>query len=64
VTGVLAALAPPLATAGVPCLTIATYETDYLLVKSTDLLAAIAALKEAGHRVDGLIATDRDKCRL
>jgi hypothetical protein len=31
VTGVLAALAPPLATAGVPCLTIATYETDYLL---------------------------------
>jgi hypothetical protein len=63
VTGVLASLAPPLAAAEVPCLTVATYETDYLLVKSADLPAAIAALKEAEHRVDGLVATDRDKRR-
>jgi hypothetical protein len=59
VTGVLAALAPPLAAAGVPCLTIATYETDYLLVKAADLPAAVTALKGAGHRVDGLAVTGR-----
>jgi hypothetical protein len=50
-TGVLAALAPPLADAGVPCLAVATYQTDYLLVKVADLPAAVAALRSAGHVV-------------
>jgi hypothetical protein len=51
VTGVLAALAAPLAAAGVPCLTVATYQTDYLLVQADNLPAALAALRAAGHTV-------------
>ncbi|HXF61949.1 MAG TPA: ACT domain-containing protein [Caldilineaceae bacterium] len=49
VTGVLAALASPLAAAGIPCLAIAAYETDYLLVKTDRLADALAALRDAGH---------------
>lgn len=48
-TGVVAALTAPLADAGIPLLTIATFDTDYLLVKDTQLATAIAALKAAGH---------------
>lgn len=51
VTGVLAALVPPLAEAGVPCLAVATYRTDYLLVQADRLPAAIAALRAVGHHV-------------
>lgn len=51
VTGVLAALAVPLAEAGVPCLAVATYRTDYLLVQADRLPAAIAALRAVGHHV-------------
>jgi hypothetical protein len=46
-----AALATPLAEAGVPLLGVATYDTDYLLVHRSDLAAAIAALRRAGHFV-------------
>ena len=53
VVGVLASLAAPLATAGVPIFAISTYETDYLLVKHTDLSAALAALRGAGHSFEG-----------
>ena len=48
-TGVLASLAAPLAQAGVSLLAIATYDTDYLLVKSDALDRAIATLTAAGH---------------
>jgi hypothetical protein len=51
VTGVAAALASPLAEAGIPILLIATYDTDYLLVRADDLERAIAALDAAGHRL-------------
>lgn len=51
VTGVLSALVTPLAEAGVPCLAVATYQTDYLLVQTAHLPAALAALRAAGHRV-------------
>ncbi len=47
--GVLASLAAPLAQAGISLLAIATYDTDYLLVKSASLDAAVAALSAAGH---------------
>ena len=47
--GVLASLAAPLAQAGISLLAIATYDTDYLLVKSESLAAAVAALRAAGH---------------
>jgi hypothetical protein len=50
VTGVLAALSSILAEAGVVILAVATYQTDYLLVKSEQLEEAISALHEAGHR--------------
>jgi hypothetical protein len=52
-TGVAAALTTPLAGAGIPVLLIATYETDYLLVRRVDLQRAVAALSAAGHRVSG-----------
>ena len=48
-TGVLASLAEPLARAGIPIFAISTFDTDYALVKATNLEAAIAALESAGH---------------
>lgn len=50
-TGIMAALAGPLAEAGISLFGIATYDTDYLLVKADTLDAAITALTAAGHRV-------------
>jgi hypothetical protein len=47
--GVLAALAAPLAQAGVSIFAISTFNTDYILVKQTHLEAAIQALAAAGH---------------
>jgi hypothetical protein len=54
VTGVLAELAAPLAAAGIPCLALATYQTDYRLVKAERLAAAVDALHRAGHTVHTL----------
>ena len=51
-TGILASLATPLADAGVGIFAISTYNTDYVLVKQTDLTQAVAALQVAGHRVN------------
>jgi uncharacterized protein len=48
-TGVLASLATPLAEAGISLLSIATYDTDYFLVKTEAFDAAIAVLVAAGH---------------
>lgn len=50
-TGVLAALAAPLAQAGVSIFAISTHDTDYVLVKDDALQAAVAALRESGHEV-------------
>jgi hypothetical protein len=50
--GVLAALATPLAEAKVSLFATSTFDTDYLLVSETQLHAAIAALKGAGHRIE------------
>ena len=49
--GIFARLAVPLAGAGVPIFPIATFDTDYLLVRENTLSQAIAALARAGHRV-------------
>lgn len=49
--GVLAAIATPLAAAGVPIFPIATYDTDYLLVPGAQLARAVSAFVAAGHRV-------------
>jgi hypothetical protein len=51
-TGILAALAQPLATAGISIFAISTYDTDYLLVKTDTLQAAKQVLTDAGHIVE------------
>jgi uncharacterized protein len=56
VTGVLAALAAPLADAGIPIFAVSTFDTDYLLVKDAQLAASIAALEAAGHEVARALA--------
>jgi hypothetical protein len=49
--GVLASLAAPLAEAKISLFAVSTFDTDYLLVTSETLLAAIAALERAGHTI-------------
>jgi len=49
--GVLAALATPLAEAKISLFAVSTFDTDYLLVASETLPAAVAALERAGHTV-------------
>jgi uncharacterized protein len=49
--GVLAVFAAPLAKANVSLFVLSTFDTDYLLVTENQLPAAIAALRDAGHRV-------------
>src|SRR5205814_10025924 len=48
-TGVIASLVEPLAQAGVPIFLISTFESDYVLVRSSDLGRAVDALEDAGH---------------
>jgi hypothetical protein len=49
--GVLAALAAPLARAGVSIFALSSYDTDRLFVRAHQLGQAVAALREAGHHV-------------
>ena len=51
--GVLASLLAPLAAAGVSVFAVATFDTDYLLVREADLGRAAEALRAAGHSVRG-----------
>jgi hypothetical protein len=50
--GVVHALTRPLAAGRISVLTIATFDTDLLLVRQETLDRAAAALREAGHRVE------------
>lgn len=50
--GILAAIAEPLAEAGLSIFAISTFDTDYVLVKGRDLAAAVAALARAGHQLN------------
>jgi len=50
-TGILASLAAPLAEAGIGVFAIATYDTDFLLVREFELDQAVEALTTAGHSV-------------
>ena len=50
-TGILAAIATPLAQAGVSLFALSTYNTDYVLVKDEMAAAAVEALRAAGHAV-------------
>jgi hypothetical protein len=49
--GVLLEVAAPLARARVSIMPIATYDTDYVLVRATQLALAVATLRAAGHTV-------------
>ncbi|NUM45737.1 MAG: ACT domain-containing protein [Anaerolineales bacterium] len=49
--GVLAALAGVLAEARVSIFVLSTYDTDYVLVKETQLEGTLEALQRAGHQV-------------
>jgi uncharacterized protein len=51
-TGILAAIARPLADAGVPIFAVSTFDTDDVLVHGDRLDDAVAALAAAGHRVE------------
>jgi hypothetical protein len=52
--GVIAALAEPLARAGLPIFVVSTFDSDCLLVKEARLAEAIAVLESAGHGVSAL----------
>ena len=51
VTGVIASFATPLASAGIAIFPFSTYDTDYVLVRETDLARAIDTLRLAGWKV-------------
>jgi hypothetical protein len=51
-TGVMAALAVPLAEAGISLFAVSTFDTDYLLVRENELFGAIEALRGAGHKLN------------
>ena len=50
-TGVLAELSSSLARAEIPIFVVSTYDTDYFLVKATDLERASSTLRNEGHTV-------------
>lgn len=50
-TGILAALAAPLARSAVSLFAVSTYDTDYLLVRQGQLEEALGALRAEGHAV-------------
>jgi hypothetical protein len=51
VTGLMASIAGPLAAVGISLFPVATYDTDYVLVKDSALSRAVAALSAAGFEV-------------
>ena len=50
-TGILACVLNPLAEAGIGIFALSTYNTDYVLVKLTDLPRVLLTLAKAGHRI-------------
>ena len=50
-TGVVAALANPLARVGVGIFVISTFDTDYLLVQHEEIPVAVETLEHAGHTI-------------
>ena len=52
-TGILASVVAPLAEARIPVFAIATYDTDYVLVREARVAEAAIALRAAGFQVAG-----------
>ena len=53
--GLLASLTGPVAAAGVGVFAVSTFDTDYLFVKEAEFQTAVAALRRAGHSVEGVL---------
>ena len=49
--GILAALSGALARADVPLFALSAFDTDYLLVRESDLECSVRALESEGHRI-------------
>ena len=58
--GVLASLTRPVAAAGVGVFVVSTFDTDYLFVKEAEVQVAVAALRRAGHLVEGVTDVTTD----
>jgi len=54
--GVLALLTGPVAAAGAGVFAISTFDTDYLFIKEAEFQTAVAALRGAGHSVEGVLS--------
>ena len=50
-TGILAGISSILAENGVSIFAVSTYDTDYILVRETDLVRAVRALIEGGYEI-------------
>ena len=50
-TGVLLSFIRPLSENGIPIFAIATFDTDYVLIKEEFVGMALTALQEAGHEI-------------
>jgi len=50
-TGILVALAAPLADAGVSIFTVSTFDSQYLMVKEASIALALKILVNAGHEI-------------
>ena len=59
--GILVSVAGPLAEVEINTFAIATYETDYLLVKEERLELAASTLAERGYVVGGMRGMSRDQ---
>ena len=57
-TGILAAIASPLAAAGISLFAISTFDTDYVLVRAGRLDDALGALRAAGWEIGGVAVGD------
>ena len=55
ITGILASLAVPLANAGISIFAISAYQTDYIMIKESNLEKAKQTLEADGHFVEGCI---------
>lgn len=51
--GVAASFAAPLAAAGISIFIVSTFDTDYLLVRSSDYERALDALRDGGFEIGG-----------
>ncbi len=51
-TGVMAGLTAPLATAKISIFAVSTFETDYLMVKAENVESAIVALMGSGYMIE------------